>query len=233
MEERIQKIIAAAGICSRRKAENLIESGRVWVNGQRTILGDKADAEKDEILVAGRPIRVKEKVYYVLNKPLACLSENKRELDKKSIYSLGSVNSIGAKVMHVGRLDFMSEGLLILTNDGDFANKITHPKYEISKTYYVKAEPEFTDLDLKKLAEGILVNGEEIESKIKKLSKYEIEIEIHEGKNRVVRNIMEKLGKKVFRLVRTQIGNVELRNLKPGEVRKLTEKEIAGLIGKK
>ena len=233
MKERVQKIIAAAGICSRRKAENLIESGRVWVNGVKIKLGDKADAEKDRIEVSGKPIKVREKVYYVLNKPKAYLSENKPDEDKETIYSLASVNSIGQRVMHVGRLDFMSEGLLILTNDGDFANKIIHPKYELDKTYFVKAEPDFTDSDLRQLEEGILIEDMEVDCKVKKLRKNEIELVIHEGKNRIVRKLIEALGKKVFRLVRTKIGNLELGDLKSGEVRKLTNSEIISLSGKK
>lgn len=232
-KERVQKIIAAAGVCSRRKAENLIESGRVWVNGVKIKLGDKADAEKDRIEVSGKPIRVKEKAYYVLNKPKAYLSENKPDEDKQTIYSLASVNSIGQKVMHVGRLDFMSEGLLILTNDGDFANKIIHPKYELSKTYFVHAEPDFNDSDLRQLEEGVIVDGVEIDCKVRKLRKNEIELVIHEGRNRIVRRLIEALGKKVFRLVRTRIGNLELGDLKQGEVRKLTIQEIRDLSGKR
>ncbi len=231
MEERVQKIIAAAGICSRRKAENLIESGRVLVNGRKVKLGDKADANRDKIEVSGKSIQVREKVYYVLNKPKAYLSENKPDEDKETIYSLASVNSIGQRVMHVGRLDFMSEGLLILTNDGDFANKIIHPKYELNKTYFVRAEPDFTDDDLRQLEEGVVVEGVEMECQVEKLRKNEIELVIHEGRNRIVRRVIEALGKKVFRLVRTRIGNLELGDLKPGEVRPLTDEEIMDLSG--
>jgi pseudouridine synthase len=231
MEERLQKIISQAGICSRRKAENLIESGRVFVNGEKAKLGDKADADKDKIEVSGKPLSLGKKVYYILNKPKLYLSENKKQKDKSTIYDLESVNSIGTRVMHVGRLDFMSEGLLVLTNDGDFANKIIHPRYALKKVYYVKAEPAFSDMDLRKLEEGMTIDNSEIECKVKKLSKFEIELDIHEGKNRIVRKLMEKLDKKVFRLVRIQIGPLELGDLKSGEVRPLTEEEIKDISG--
>jgi len=231
MSERIQKIIAAAGICSRRDAEKLIKRREVFVNGVMARLGDKADADKDRIEVSGKFIRKDSKVYYLLNKPKEYLSENKNEPGKKTIYDLQSVNSIGKRVIHVGRLDFMSEGMLFLTNDGDFTNKIIHPKYELVKTYYVRAEPEFTNNEIKTLNESIELEGHKIACKAKKLGKNEIEIQIHEGKNRIVRRIMESLGKSIFQLIRTKIGNVELGNLGLGKVRKLTPEEIKSLVG--
>jgi len=231
MQERIQKIIASAGICSRRNAESLIESKRVLVNGNLAKLGDKADSEKDEIIVSGKKIKKDEKVYYLLNKPKEYLSENKKEPGKKSIYNLASVNSINKRVMHVGRLDFMSEGMLFLTNDGDFSNKIIHPRYELVKIYYVRAEPTFSDAEIRELNEGVEIDGEEVECKARRISDNEIELEIHEGKNRIVRRIMELFDKKIFRLVRIKIGAVKLGNLGISEVRKLTSEEIKGLVG--
>ena len=231
MQERIQKIIAAAGICSRRHAETLIESGKVFVNGTRAKLGDKADADTDKIEVSGKLIKKEEKVYCLLNKPKEYLSENKKEPGKKTIYDLASVNSIGKRVIHVGRLDFMSEGMLFLTNDGDFANKIIHPRYELIKTYYVRAEPDFTPAEIRELNEGIELDGEEIECKARKIDKNEIELEIHEGKNRIVRRIMELFDKKIYKLERIQIGKVKLGNLPSGAVRKLTQEEIKSLAG--
>lgn len=225
-KQRLQKIIAFAGICSRRKAENLIASGRVFLNGKKAILGDKAEIGKDKVEVCGRVLSVSEnKVYYMLNKPKAVLSENKKMLSKDSIYDLPSVRAINERVFHVGRLDFMSEGLLMLTNDGDFANKIAHPRGNLEKVYYIRAEPEFTAEDLKKL-ENIDIEGDEIETKVKKISQNEVEITLHEGKNRIVRKIMEKIGKRVYRLVRIKIGKLELGNLKSGEIRELREKEV-------
>lgn len=229
--ERVQKIIAAAGICSRRRAETLINRGEVLVNGIKAKLGDKADSDKDKISVSGKLIKKEEKVYYLLNKPKEYLSENKHEPGKKTIYDLPSVNSIGKRVIHVGRLDFMSEGMLFLTNDGDFANKIIHPRYELMKTYYVRAEPSFSSDDISELNEGVSIDGEEIECKARKLGMNEIELEIHEGKNRIVRRIMELIDKKVFRLVRIKIGSVKLGNLPSGAVRKLTPEEIKSLVG--
>jgi 23S rRNA pseudouridine2605 synthase len=229
--ERIQKIIAAAGICSRRHAEALINRGDVVVNGVKAKLGDKADSDKDKISVSGKLIKKDEKVYYLLNKPKEYLSENKNEFGKKTIYDLPSVNSIGKRVIHVGRLDFMSEGMLFLTNDGDFANKIIHPKYELVKTYYVRVEPNFNIEELSELNEGVSLDGDDIECKARNIGKGELELDIHEGKNRIVRRIMEYFGKKIFRLVRIQIGKIKLGILKSGEVRKLTPEEIKSLIG--
>ena len=229
MEERLQKIIANAGVCSRRKAESLIEAGEVFVNGKKAKLGGKADFEKDKIEVSGRFIEKKEKVYYLLNKPKGYLSENKSEPGKKTIYNLASVNSIGQRVIHVGRLDFMSEGMLFLTNDGDFANTVIHPRYELIKNYYVRAEPEFSAEEIKELNVGISIGSEKIACKVRKLSKNEIMLGIREGKNRIVRRIMESLGKKIFQLIRIKIGSVELGDLAEGCVRKLTDEEIKSL----
>jgi 23S rRNA pseudouridine2605 synthase len=203
----------------------------VVVNGVKAKLGDKADSDKDKISVSGKLIKKDEKVYYLLNKPKEYLSENKNEFGKKTIYDLPSVNSIGKRVIHVGRLDFMSEGMLFLTNDGDFANKIIHPKYELVKTYYVRVEPNFNIEELSELNEGVSLDGDDIECKARNIGKGELELDIHEGKNRIVRRIMEYFGKKIFRLVRIQIGKIKLGILKSGEVRKLTPEEIKSLIG--
>jgi 23S rRNA pseudouridine2605 synthase len=234
MEQRIQKVMSAAGICSRRHAEDMIISGKVFVNGSMAKIGDKADPEKDKILVNGRLLTLQKKAYYILNKPKEILVSKDDPSGKKTIYDLFSVKSLGEKLMHVGRLDFMTEGLLILTSDGDFANKIMHPRYENEKTYVVRFEPGITEKDAQRIRCGMKLDAEVITSpaKVKVINPNQIEITIHEGMNRVIRKMMEALGYKVFFLQRSRIGSITLGGLELGQVRELTEKEVSEIMNK-
>lgn len=150
---------------------------------------------------------------------------------RTTIYDLPSVQRIKEKVLPVGRLDMMTEGLLILSNDGDFINKLSHPSFNIEKIYYLRIEPEFLDSDIRKLGQGIMIDGRRTpKSAVQKLRPHEIIITIHEGRNRIVRKMMESLNYKVYALRRIRIGKINLGNLGVGEVRPLTADEIAYVL---
>lgn len=225
--QRIQKIIASAGICSRRKAEELIAEGKVLVNGKKAAIGQNADPDKDKITVNGKHVKPSEKIYYILNKPKEIMVTKDDPKKRQTIFDLVNVKGIGQYIISVGRLDFMSEGLLLLTNDGDFANRITHPKFNIEKTYYVRVSPYFKDQDIKKIRQGIMIDSKKTSTaKVKKLSPGEIELTIHEGRNRIIRKIMEHLNYKIFQLKRMKIGFLSLGDIKPGQIKKLKQSEI-------
>ena len=230
MNQRIQKIIAHAGICSRRKAEELIVAEKVTVNGRIATLGESADPEKDTLCVDGKPIHTEKKVYYLLHKPKEIVVTRSDPQGRKTVYDLPSVSAIPERVMAVGRLDSMTEGALLLTNDGDFANKIMHPRYETKKLYYVRVEPAFNEYDVTQLRKGIVIDGKRTTpERVEMLSPNEIVITIHEGRNRIVRKIMAHLGYKVFQLKRIGIGNLLLGTLAVGEIRRLSTKEVSAL----
>lgn len=223
MEERVQKIIANTGFCSRRRAEELIEQGRVKVNSKTISLGDKADINRDTIFVNGKEIKKQKKLYLMLNKPKGFLTSKDDPSGKPTIFELDSLIKYKNKVFPVGRLDFMTEGVLLLTNDGDFANKIAHPRYETKKTYKIVVDKPFFDRDLKRLEEGIIINGKKTSpARAKQITEREIELTIHEGRNRIVRHLMEKMHYKILFLKRIQIENYKLGNLKEGEVKEFT-----------
>lgn len=222
MEERVQKILAAAGIASRRKCEELIAQGRVKVNGKKIKLGDKADAELDVITLDGEILQPEKKVYYAFNKPTGYVTS----LNQKGKHVIMGLIEIPEKVFPVGRLDENSEGLLLLTNDGELANRIMHPRYRTYKTYQVTLDKRFKDYD--KL-NRIVLDGKKVNIKrYRKLPKG-VEITLHEGKKHIVKRIFAKLGYKVQTLKRTQVANIELGNLKPGRYRPLTKKELREL----
>lgn len=228
--ERIQKLIANSGYCSRRKAEELIEGGLVRVNGKIVKLGDKATTE-DKIEVKRNIISLEgKKYYYVLNKPKGILVTKNDPQSRKTIYGLESLKKlrgkIGVDLNYVGRLDGMSEGMLILTNDGEFLNKMTHPSHDVSKTYLVRVEPRLKEKDISKLERGVLVDDRPLVAKIGEQKNNEFEITIREGRNRIIRRVMEKLGYKIFMLKRIKIGNVELGNLWAGGIRELDREDI-------
>jgi 23S rRNA pseudouridine2605 synthase len=236
MEERLQKIIAAAGICSRRSAEELILAGKVQVN-DRVVrqLGTKANPDRDEIRVDGRMITTEtERLYLVLNKPAGTVTTLKDPEGRPVVGDL--LYDISKRVYPVGRLDYDSEGLLILTNDGDFAERVQHPRYEIPRTYLVKVRGRLTRKDIQSLINGIdLEDGpfsvKEIhEEKYNEKSQW-LRITISEGRNRVIRRALEALGHPVARLIRVSMGRLELGSLKPGEYRHLLKKEIEGFLG--
>ena len=232
---RIQKLIADSGFCSRRKAEELITSGKVKVNGHECRLGDKALPDKDLITVDGEQIaRVrKRRLYYImLHKPRGYVTTMSDELDRKNVSEL--LKDVPERVYPVGRLDRNSEGLLLFTNDGAFANDIMHPSRHISKTYRVTVRPDITDEQLVSLSEGVVIDGKKtLPATVLVLEKQQgrvvLQITIHEGRNRQIRKMCEAVGLEVARLKRTSIGPVKLGMLQPGEHRELKPDELRAL----
>jgi 23S rRNA pseudouridine2605 synthase len=221
--ERIQKIISNSGYCSRRKAEELIAKGVVAVNGRTAKIGDSAE-EKDVITIDKKPLRPQSKRYILLNKPFGYTTTMEDPHETKIVSQLINLKE---RVYPVGRLDKFTGGMLIMTNDGDFSNKIMHPSFEIKKTYYVKVDKEFLRDDLRNLENGIVIDDiKTSKAQVKKLSANEIELTIHEGRNRIVRKMMEALGLNVKTLIRIRIGNLELGQLKPGYFRNLTPEDM-------
>jgi 23S rRNA pseudouridine2605 synthase len=230
MLQRVQKIISAAGVTSRRKAEDLIIAGRVLVNGNKIKIGDKADPEADKISVDGQIIKVnKKKAYYALNKPKEYVVTKSDPEGRKTIFDLESVKTITEKVLSVGRLDMMTEGLIILTDDGDVANRLTHPRYAIEKVYYLRIEPQFIHSDIKILDDGIPIDKVKATAKVKVLRPNEIIVTVKEGRNRIVRRLMESLDYKIFCLRRIRVGPINLGELAKGQIRKLTDIEVENL----
>lgn len=237
MEERLQKFIANKGICSRRKAEELILNGKVKVNGKIILeLGTKIDIDKDIVEVNGEKIsnNIDKKIYVLLNKPIGYVTTTKDQFGRDTVLDLVKVKE---KILPVGRLDMYTSGALILTNDGDFIYKVTHPKHEIEKTYNVTVRGKITEEDVEKLTNGVEIENyvsKEAKVKILKINDEKnlsrIEITIHEGKNREVRKMCEAIGKKVLALHRTKIGNINVKNLKLGEWRYLNQKEVKSLL---
>ncbi len=232
---RVQKIIADSGYCSRRKAEELISQGRVKVNGRECGLGDKALAGKDLISIDGENITVakKKQMYYImLHKPRGYVTTMSDELDRKCVTDL--LSDVPARVYPVGRLDKNSEGLLLFTNDGQFANDIMHPSRHISKTYRVTVRPDISDEQLVKLSDGVVIDGRKTQPATvivldKQPGRVVLQITIHEGRNRQIRKMCEAVGLEVARLKRTSVGPVKLGMLKPGEYRELTSEELRAL----
>lgn len=233
MKERIQKILAQAGLCSRRAAEELLRDGRVTVNGQPAGLGDSADPARDRLAVDGRPVRAaEEKVYLMLNKPRGFVSTMKDERGRRTVAQL--TQGAGARVYPVGRLDYDSEGLLIMTNDGDLTLRLTHPSHEAGKTYRVSVRGDLARLPA--LSEPMVIDGYTIRpAEVHVLSRTEdgaakLEITIHEGRNRQIRKMCAQCGLEVRRLKRVAVGKIGLDPaLAPGKWRRLTPDEIACL----
>jgi 23S rRNA pseudouridine2605 synthase len=224
MEERVQKIIANAGYCSRRHAEELISKGKVTVNGKKIKLGDKADFEKDEIIVNDFHIEKTKPIYIMLNKP-----KHYEVSMAPGIRSILQLIDIPERVIPVGRLDKNTTGLLLLTNDGDFANKITHPRYEKEKTYYVKLDKRIEERDIKKFEQGINLQDGWIKAKIKVFQKDQIEVTIHEGKKHILKRLFFKQGYFIKELSRVKIGNLRM-DVKVGKWRYLKPREIEELM---
>lgn len=237
---RIQKIIADAGYCSRRKAEELISKGKVTLNGRTVKLGDKAGS-KDIIAVDGERIYIpkkKNKIYIMMNKPRGYVTTVSDELDRKCVMDL--LEGLEERVYPIGRLDRNSEGLLLFTNDGEFANNIMHPSRHISKTYRVTVRPDISDEQLVRLSEGVEIDGKKtlpanVVVKDKQQGRVVILITIKEGRNRQIRKMCEAVGLEVARLRRISIGPLKLGMLKPGTYRELTPDELRAIrnaIGK-
>lgn len=229
MTEKLQKILSARGVASRRHAEQLIMQGRVTCNGRVCQLGDRADAEQDEILLDGKHLpSVGEKVYLMLHKPRGYVTTLSDEKGRKNAAQL--VSDCGARVYPVGRLDMDSEGLLLFTNDGDFANRLMHPSHEVNKTYRVCVSG-YSEAALEKLKQPVTLDGYRIRppqvSLVKAdLQKAEILVTIHEGRNRQVRRMCDLAGMQVQRLIRISEGPLQLGRLPLGKWRYLTDEEV-------
>lgn len=240
MEEiRIQKYLANQGICSRRKAEEYIQEGFVKVNGVVVKeLGTKINPEKDEVIFKGNNVgKVENKVYVLLNKPIGYVTTTKDQFNRDTVLDLVKIKE---KILPVGRLDMYTSGALILTNDGEFIYRVTHPKYEVEKTYNVTLKGIITKEEVEKLENGVeienYVSGK-AKVKILKTDKEKdisrVEITIHEGKNREVRKMCAGIGRKVLALHRSKIESINVKDLKLGEWRYLTKKEIEKLMQKR
>lgn len=233
MLERLQKILSDYGIASRRQAEEMIRQGRVTVNGKIAVLGQKADPERDYIKVDGKLlIRPEPKVYYAFYKPRKVITSLLDPQGRPTVKDF--LKGIKFRIYPVGRLDFDSEGLLLLTNDGELAYRVMHPSSMIEKTYLVKIDGIIEDDKLEKLRKGIKIDGKlavpvsvYLVRKLKANSW--IKITLHEGRKRQIRKMLERVGHPVIRLIRIGIDGIKLGNLKPGEIRPLTKEEIESL----
>lgn len=234
MNERLQKIISASGLMSRRAAEELIAAGKVRVNGVTAALGDKAEAGIDRILVDGKALpSAGEKLYIMLNKPRGYVTTLSDEKGRKNVSEL--VKELGTRLYPVGRLDMYSEGLLLMTNDGDFANRLMHPSHQVDKCYHtwVKGEDMGWAVELLRCPmeiDGYVTSPAQVDILELKGEEALLGITIHEGRNRQVRKMCEAAGLKVTRLMRVSEGGVELGTLKSGKWRRLTEEELNMLL---
>ena len=223
---RINKFISQSGICSRREADNLIKKGLVFINEVKCDQLGKKINSKDKIEIKGKEIKPEKKIYILLNKPKDFITTHKDTHGRRTVFEL--LKGIEERVFHVGRLDRNTTGLLLFTNDGDLSKKLTHPSYKVKKVYYVTLNKPINDIDIKKIKNGLNIENEKIEvDNISTLDKKnEVGIEIHIGKNRIVRKIFEKIGFKVIKLDRVLFGMLTKQNLPRGRWRKLTESEI-------
>ena len=235
-EERLQKYLAECGVASRRKCEEYIEEGRVFVNGKKiTELGTKIIPGKDIVKMDGKIIQKENKVYILLNKPVGYVTTVTDDRERKTVMEL--LSGVTEKVVPVGRLDMFTSGLLLLSNDGDFIYKVTHPKHETTKTYIVKTRGVPTEKDLEKLR-----NGVKIEDYVTSPAKVElllkdntndiarIWIQIHEGRNRQVRKMCEAIGLSVIALKREGVGNLTCEGVERGKWRYLTSEEVKEIM---
>lgn len=233
MKERLQKLIAAAGLASRRQAERWIEAGRVTVNGRPAALGAQADAERDRIEVDGRPLRLEQaKVYLLLNKPAGYVTTARDPQGRKVVSDL--LRDVKVRVFAVGRLDLNTEGLLLLTNDGDLAARLTHPRHQIAKTYLVRIRGALSAAARLRLEQGVeLDDGLTAPARVAKVrssgSHTWLELTITEGRNRQVRRMCEAVGHTVSRLKRIGLAFLSLDGVPVGKYRQLTAAEVKRL----
>lgn len=214
----MQKLLSNYGYCSRRKAEVLIEEGRVKVNNKLITIGDKATFT-DKISVDDKPVFADKKIYLMFHKPIGCVTA----LTDDKYNTIKDFIKIKERVFPIGRLDFNTSGLLLLTNDGDFANKVMHPRYEIEKTYLAGVDDDINDKDIKEIEEGVILeDGKTAPAKVKKINSNTMEITIHEGKNRIIRRMLKELGFRVRFLHRVRIGQLTLANLEKGMYKPIT-----------
>lgn len=235
-EIRLQKFLSEAGIASRRKSEQYIIEGKVSVNGKIVKeLGTKINIEKDKIFFEGKEVKINDKkIYILLNKPIGYVTTVKEQFGRDSVMDLIQIKE---RIVPVGRLDMYTSGALILTNDGDFVYKVTHPKHEVTKTYTVTVKGIVTNEEVYKLQNGVYIDDYMTKpAKVKILKTDEeknisrLRIEIHEGKNRQVRKMCEAVGRKVIALHRSKIGNIEVKDMPIGKWRYLTKREVEELV---
>ena len=232
---RLQKLLAQSGVASRRKCEELMLDGQVEVDGEIvTRLGTKVDPRTAVIRVAGKRLPpVSPHVYLVLNKPRGVVSTMSDPEGRRTLGDL--VAARPERLFHVGRLDTDTEGLILLTNDGDFAQRIAHPSYELDKTYVAEVDGRVGKATIRRLLDGVTLEDGPVEVSAAKLVQAHdrrsiVELTIHEGRNRIVRRLLDEVGHPVRRLTRTAIGPVVLRGLRPGEVRELTNDELGTFL---
>lgn len=226
--DRLQKVLARTGVGSRRVCEELIAGGRVTVNGEVAVLGRRVHPDSDHIEIDGVAISVKPGlVYYLLNKPRGVVTTAADPQGRRTVVDLVPGEP---RVFPVGRLDADTEGLLLITNDGELAHRLTHPSFGVEKEYLAEVQGTPSAGDLRRLREGVhLADGQTAPARVSTLGPNLLRITIHEGRNRQVRRMCETVGHPVVRLVRTRIGPLAERSLKPGEWRELTPKEVRSL----
>lgn len=231
---RINKYIAHAGVASRRKAETLIKQGLVTINGKRVTELATLVKSGDVVEVEGSPIYNEEKVYYLLNKPRGVISSVSDEKGRQTVIDL--LPNVKQRIYPVGRLDWDTSGLLLLTNDGDFTDKMIHPRNEIDKVYLARVKGIATKENLRPLTRGVSIDGKKTKPARYNIIKVEpdknrsvVELTIHEGRNHQVKKMFESVGLLVDKLSRTQFGTLDLSGLRPGEARRLTKKEVSQL----
>ena len=231
---RINKYIAHAGVASRRKAEELIKRGLVTLNGQVVIELATTVKSGDRVEVEGQPIYNEEKVYYLLNKPRGVISSVRDDKGRQTVVDL--LPEVKERIYPVGRLDWDTSGLLILTNDGDFTDKMLHPRHEIDKVYVARVKGLASKDNLRPLTKGIVIDGKKTQPARYRIVKTDreknrsvVELTIHEGRNHQVKKMFEAVGLMVDKLSRTRFGTLDLSGLNPGEARRLNKKEISQL----
>ncbi len=234
MEERLQKLLSAAGLCSRRTAEDWLAAGRVRVNGRTAQIGDRADPDRDDVQVDGVPLRKKEnKTYILLNKPRGYVTTLSDEKGRPTVAEL--VRDAGTRVFPVGRLDMDSEGLLLLTNDGELMQRLIHPSFQIDKTYQVDVNGFQADSAVKLSSvtelDGEAIHQATVEVISKAADRARLSVVIHEGKNRQIRRMCAACGLTVRRLRRVREHTLELGDLPVGKWRHLTAAELTALLG--
>lgn len=231
---RLQKFLAESGVASRRKSEQLIADGKVRVNGKTAEIGDKINPKKDTVTVNGKKIlKRKDFTYILLHKPRGFITTMSDEMDRKCVAEL--IKDVPVRVYPVGRLDRDSEGMLLFTNDGEFANAMTHPTKHVPKTYRVTVRPSISEEQITSLTTGIIIDDRKTApAQVRVITKEEgrvvLEIILYEGRNRQIRKMCEAVGLEVARLKRTAIGSIKLGMLKQGAWRELNEDEVRKLM---